>query len=255
MCPLLASSVQICPTTILWETAELELHTGLKRAQAGFEPSFALPPFFACERRKSHLFEINGREIQERLLATALSLGSASTERSMTKLRLLGAAAVALSSALASPVMAQEVIYNPGYCAQFYPNANCQNKGPGNPYTGDYQRRMAYRNWNNGWNSYDSWYDNRWDRRYSSGFWPVDVAAGVVGGAIGTAGAIATAPLRGDSYAYYNRGAYYNPGNSYAYYNSGYRGGYNNSYATRNGFFCQPGTWFKGEDGRRHLCR
>jgi len=62
----------------------------------------------------------------------------------MTKLKILGAAVV-LSSALASPVMAQQVIYNPGYCAQFYPNANCQNKGPGNPYTGDYQRRAAYR--------------------------------------------------------------------------------------------------------------
>lgn len=39
-----------------------------------------------------------------------------------------------------------------------------------------------------------------------SGFWPADVAAGVVGGAIGTAGAIATAPFTpftGDSYAYY----------------------------------------------------
>jgi hypothetical protein len=44
------------------------------------------------------------------------------------------------------------------------------------------------------------------DRRSSSGFWPADVAAGVVGGAIGTAGAIAAAPFtpfRGDSYAYY----------------------------------------------------
>src|SRR6195256_5630138 len=46
----------------------------------------------------------------------------------MTKSGLLGAAAVALVSALASPAMAQEVIYNPGYCAQFYPNANCQNR-------------------------------------------------------------------------------------------------------------------------------
>jgi hypothetical protein len=63
----------------------------------------------------------------------------------MTKLGLLGTAAVILSSALASPSMAQEVIYNPGYCAQFYPNANCENKGPGNPYTGDYQRRTLYR--------------------------------------------------------------------------------------------------------------
>jgi hypothetical protein len=179
----------------------------------------------------------------------------------MTKFGLLGAAAVALASALASPAMAQQVIYNPGYCAQFYPNANCQNKGPGNPYTGDYQRRTAYRsyggtwdrdaNWNNGW--HDSWNDDRWDRRYDSGFWPVDVAAGVVGGAIGAAGAIATAPFRGDSYTYYNDG-------SYAYYNNGYRGGPHQSaapdrYVKLNGFVCQPGTWFKGEDGLRHLCQ
>jgi len=61
----------------------------------------------------------------------------------MTKFGLLGVAGVILSSALASPAMAQEVIYNPGYCAQFYPNANCQNKGPGNPYTGSYQRNLA----------------------------------------------------------------------------------------------------------------
>jgi hypothetical protein len=31
------------------------------------------------------------------------------------------------------------VVTNPGYCAQFYPNANCQDYGPGNPYTGSYQ--------------------------------------------------------------------------------------------------------------------
>ncbi len=171
----------------------------------------------------------------------------------MTKLGLLGAAAVALSSALASPSMAQEVIYNPGYCAQFYPNANCENKGPGNPYTGDYQRRTVYRSNYGGWSSNASWNDNRWDRRYDSGFWPADVAAGVVGGAIGTAGAIATAPFRGDSYAYYND-------DSDRYYNNGYRGGPKQgyapqNYATLNGFVCQPGTWFKGEDGRRHICQ
>jgi hypothetical protein len=160
-------------------------------------------------------------------------------EKYMTKAGLLGAAAMVVCSALAGPAMAQQVISNPGYCAQFYPNANCQNKGPGNPYTGDYQRRTAYRNgdvrnrdpnWNNGW--HDSWNDNRRD----SGFWPADVAAGVVGGAVGTAGAIATAPFRGDAYAYD-------------------RGGYDQGYAARNGFVCQPGTWFKGEDGRRHLCQ
>ena len=59
--------------------------------------------------------------------------------------RLLGAAtALALISAPAMPAaLAQQVISEPGYCAFFYPNANCQNKGPGNPYTGDYQRRFS----------------------------------------------------------------------------------------------------------------
>jgi len=63
----------------------------------------------------------------------------------MTKLALFGAAALVCVAA-ATSVKAQEVIYNPGYCAQFYPNANCQNKGPNNPYTGDYQRRLELRN-------------------------------------------------------------------------------------------------------------
>ncbi len=103
--------------------------------------------------------------------------------------------------------MAQAVISDPGYCAQFYPNANCENKGPGNPYTGDYQRLSGWGSnpgWNNGW--HDSWYDN-------------------------------SAPFRGDSYA-----------------NNGYIGGYDDSYA-RSWFVCQPGTLFRGEDGRRHICQ
>jgi hypothetical protein len=44
--------------------------------------------------------------------------------------------------ALAAPASAQHVIYNPGYCAQFYPNANSQNYGPGNSYT-SYGNSMA----------------------------------------------------------------------------------------------------------------
>jgi hypothetical protein len=61
------------------------------------------------------------------------------------KLALIGAAAVA-ATAFATPVLAQAVIEDPGYCAQFYPNANCENLGPGNPYTdGGY-----YRQWRNG---------------------------------------------------------------------------------------------------------
>jgi hypothetical protein len=63
----------------------------------------------------------------------------------MKKLALLGAAALVCVAA-ATPAKAQEVIYNPGYCAQFYLDANCQNKGPNNPYTGDYQRRFEMRN-------------------------------------------------------------------------------------------------------------
>ena len=153
----------------------------------------------------------------------------------MTRSGIFAAAAI-LASALASPAMAQEVIYNPGYCAQFYPNANCQNRGPGSPYTGSYQRQayrdQAYRDrasqgstWQN-----STWQNSTWQNSYNrfddnSGFWPGDVAAGVVGGAVGTAAAIATSPVGGDEYA------------------------------RRNGFVRIPGTWFRGEDGRRHLCQ
>ncbi len=151
----------------------------------------------------------------------------------MMKLKLLSAAAI-LAAAIATPAMAQEVIYNPGYCAQFYPNANCQNKGPNNPYTGSYQRGATYQYSNgyrdNGWNS--GWNDNR-------GFWPGDVAAGLVGGAVGTAGAIASAPFRGyrndDSYAYMD--------DSSSYCAQRYR-----SYDPASGTYL-------GRDGRRHVCQ
>lgn len=35
----------------------------------------------------------------------------------------------------------------------------------------------------------------------------------------------------------------------------GWRGGDWNSYAARNGIVCRPGTYFKGDDGLRHLCQ
>jgi hypothetical protein len=65
----------------------------------------------------------------------------------MAMYRLLGAAAaLALISAPGmTPALAQQVISEPGYCAFFYPNANCQNKGPGNPYTDpNYQYQRQY---------------------------------------------------------------------------------------------------------------
>ena len=135
----------------------------------------------------------------------------------MTRSGILAAAAI-LASTLASPAMAQQVISEPGYCAQFYPNANCQNRGPGSPYYGGSYQRQTYRD--------QAYQDRTWRNSYNrqddnSGFWPGDVAAGVVGGAVGTAAAIATSPIGGEEYA------------------------------RRNGFVCVPGSWFRGEDGRQ----
>jgi hypothetical protein len=63
----------------------------------------------------------------------------------MSTFKLLGPVAV-LSAAMATPAPAQQVISEPGYCAFFYPNANCQNKGPGNPYTDPNYQRGALQN-------------------------------------------------------------------------------------------------------------
>ncbi len=63
----------------------------------------------------------------------------------MSILRLIGAAAI-LSVLGAAPALAQAVISEPGYCAFFYPNANCQNKGPGNPYTDPNYQRSHFAN-------------------------------------------------------------------------------------------------------------
>jgi hypothetical protein len=72
------------------------------------------------------------------------------------------------------------------------------------------------------------------DHYYHRG--PVGAAAGIAGAAIGTAGAIATAPFR-------------NPYNSYNYSYD-----YDRDMGP-DGYGCHPGTWFKGEDGRRHFCQ
>jgi hypothetical protein len=53
----------------------------------------------------------------------------------MTKYVLLGVAL--LATAFAGAARAQAVVEDPGYCAQYYPNANCQNYGPGNPLSPD----------------------------------------------------------------------------------------------------------------------
>src|SRR5262245_10686177 len=53
-----------------------------------------------------------------------------SQETTMTKLKLLGAAAV-LSTALATPLMAQEVVQEPGATGFNYPNSNYLTGGYG----------------------------------------------------------------------------------------------------------------------------
>lgn len=116
----------------------------------------------------------------------------------------------------------------------------------------------ADRNWDS---RADVGWDSRTDRRFSDsradrGFWPGDVAAGVVGGAVGTAGAIAggavntagaiaTAPFGGpyrDSFAYDDRWDQRDGFVAFRPYDP-------------NGPVCQAGTWFTGQDGRQHICQ
>jgi len=78
-------------------------------------------------------------------------------------------------------------------------------------------------------------------RAYRRPAGPGEVAGNVAGGAVATAGAIATAPFR----AFDNSN----------YYGYGYGGRDWKTYAARNGLTCTPGTRFKGPDGKQHLCQ
>ncbi|WFU76152.1 hypothetical protein [Bradyrhizobium sp. CB2312] len=155
----------------------------------------------------------------------------------MTSLKLLGLAAI-VASTLATPAFAQATVDNSGRCTGLFQDPNCQNLGPANSTTDRaYRRRHMARQQVN---------PNDGTR---SGFWPVDTAGAVAGAAVGTAAAIASAPFRGwdNSYAYDNSGGY---GRS----EMGWYGNWD-TYAARNGIVCRPGTWVKGEDGRRHICQ
>jgi hypothetical protein len=76
----------------------------------------------------------------------ALPCPGYTNQETRMKFALIGTAAIA-AAAFATPALAQPVVEDPGYCAQFYPNANCQNYGPGNPYT-DPNYRSDWRNGN-----------------------------------------------------------------------------------------------------------
>ncbi len=150
----------------------------------------------------------------------------------MTSLKLLGLAAI-VASTLATPAFAQTMTDNSARCTGLFQDPNCQNLGAGNAdrgYRGRHMtRHMARRQVNDG---------------TQSGFWPLDTAGAVAGAAVGTAATVAAAPFQGW-------------GNSYASYDSGGPSWHGNwdSYAARNGIVCRPGTMFKGEDGRQHLCQ
>jgi hypothetical protein len=172
-------------------------------------------------------------------------------EQHMTKTKLFAAAAV-ISGLVATPVLAKDTMHK--HSKRIHAQHSAANVDMrDNADRGDYANR-------------------------GTGFWPADVAGNAVGGAVGvagaavgTAGAIASAPFRGwdsnydNSYAYDNGGRYgYNTGYNSGYnntfaFNSGYNNDYNydgrDSYARRNNFVCQPGTWFRGEDGSRHICQ
>jgi hypothetical protein len=63
-------------------------------------------------------------------------------------------AAVVLLIGVAPASAAPRVVTEPGWCAQFYPNANCQNYGPGNPYR---SYGWAPRRWHR-WPHYRHWH-------------------------------------------------------------------------------------------------
>jgi hypothetical protein len=78
------------------------------------------------------------------------------------------------------------------------------------------------------------------------------IAAGVIAGAVLGAGPVyygGYPQTYDDTYAY-------DPGYPVnGYPTNGYVNTYDPGYAARNGFVCQPGTLFRGQDGRTHLCQ
>ncbi len=135
----------------------------------------------------------------------------------------LFAAAAAVSALIATPVLAQDSA-KPRSGAHMKTSMKHQARMQNGAVTRD---RVAYRRDVN---------QNNWDRR-DTGFWPGAVAGGIVGGAIGTAGAVtagaintadtvATAPFGGP---YYNRGPLYSDAGGYPY---GNRWRYGGSYAS-----------------------
>jgi len=144
-------------------------------------------------------------------------------------LAILGIAAIGIS-VLASPAMAEGKMTK-GAMAKGAKHTQTQTLGKGQRHA-TYSKRVSNAN---------AALPSRGVYRRPAG--PGQVAGNVVGGAVATAGAIATAPFRAANKSYDN------------YYGYGYGGRDWKTYAAHNGLSCTPGTMFKGPDGRRHLCQ
>ena len=163
------------------------------------------------------------------------------TRLKTASLAILGTAAIA-ASVLASPAMAKGTMTkgakdNQANCV----GSNCQTKGSQTlaKEQRHVQRHATYRS----------------ERiRNANAALPTERSYGyrrparpgdVVGGAVATAGAIATAPFRAFFRAFDNNN----------YYGYGYGGRDWKTYAAHNRLACTPGTTFRGADGRQHLCQ
>jgi hypothetical protein len=171
----------------------------------------------------------------------ALTHKSQKRERPMTRLKtaslsILGTTAIVIS-VLASPAMAEGTKAK-GTMAKSAKHTQAQTKGSQTLAKGQRNVTRSHRisNANAALPS----------GRPAAG--PGQVAGNVVGGAVATAGAIATAPFR----AFDNSNNY---DNTYNYYGYGYGGRDWKTYAAHNKLACTPGTMFKGPDGKQHPCQ
>lgn len=177
------------------------------------------------------------------------------------------AAAAAVTALVATPALAQDALQpRSGIHAKAYKSKHMKTSARMQTRDAGYMRTTDR------WNDRDDW-NNR-----STGFWPADVVGGAVGtagaiagAAVGTAGAIATAPFGGPAYSNdrYYYGSRYSDAGGYPYgnrhrYGASYAsmnaGGWNDpgyvgeysyngiaipasaNYDARNGFTCRPGS-------------
>jgi hypothetical protein len=144
---------------------------------------------------------------------------------------ILGTAAIVVS-VLASPAMAEGTMGKSAKHTQAQKGSQTLAKGQRH-----FQRHATYRSQRTANAALPS------GRVYRGPAGPGEVAGNVVGGAVATAGAIATAPFRAFDNSYND------------YYGYGYGGRDWKTYAAHNNLACTPGTTFKGPDGQQHPCQ